>query len=97
MGVPVVTLAGKTGVSRAGFSILSNLGLEQFAASDWEGYIRIASSLATDLPQLAYLRSTLQSRMRSSPLMDAAGFTRAVESALRKMWQDFCLSPAAHS
>ena len=32
MGVPVVTLAGRTAVSRAGVSILSNVGLPELIA-----------------------------------------------------------------
>jgi predicted O-linked N-acetylglucosamine transferase (SPINDLY family) len=94
MGVPVVTLAGQTGVSRAGLSILSNLQVAELAASNWDDYIRIAANLAADLPRLAQLRSTLRDRMKSSPLMDAAGFTRAVEAAFTRMWREFCSSPA---
>ena len=35
----------------------------------------------------ALLRSTLRDRMKSSPLMDAPDFSRALESAFRHMWQ----------
>ena len=92
MGVPVVTLPGKTAVSRAGKSILTNVGLGELVAESPAQYVDIAAVLAADLPRLAELRSTLRDRMRASPLMDASGFTRAIEDAFRQMWANWCQS-----
>jgi predicted O-linked N-acetylglucosamine transferase (SPINDLY family) len=91
MGVPVVTLAGQTAVSRAGWSQLSNLGLTELAGSTPEQFVRIAVELANDLPRLKDLRSTLRPRMEASPLMDAPRFARNVEAAYRRMWRDWCV------
>jgi predicted O-linked N-acetylglucosamine transferase (SPINDLY family) len=85
MGVPIVSLAGRTAVSRAGLSILSNLGLGELVARSQEPYVTIASDLANDLDRLAKLRSTLRGRMESSPLMDAPRFARNFEAALLQM------------
>lgn len=90
MGVPVVSRAGQTAVSRAGLSILSNLGMPEWVADAPEQYISIASGLARDIPRLSELRQTLRQRMLGSPLMDAAAFTRDVESAFRQMWRQWC-------
>jgi protein O-GlcNAc transferase len=90
MGVPVVTLVGKTVVGRAGLSQLNNLGLTELIARTPEEYVRIASELAGDLPRLAELRRTLRPRMEASGLMDAAGFTRGIEAAYREMWRAWC-------
>jgi predicted O-linked N-acetylglucosamine transferase (SPINDLY family) len=90
MGVPVVTLAGKIGVARAGVSILSNVGLPELIARTPEQYIQIAMDLANDRPRLAELRATLRQRMKDSPLMDADRFARDVESAYRTMWRTWC-------
>jgi len=87
MGVPVVSLAGETPVSRAGLSQLTNLGLPELAAHSEEDYVRIAVELAGDLPRLAELRSTLRDRMENSVLMDAPRFARNVEAAYREMWR----------
>ena len=86
MSVPVVTLAGSTHVSRVGASILNQVGLSALVAGTPEEYLRIANDLAADRPKLAALRSTLRERMRASPLMDAAAFTRGLEAAYRRMW-----------
>ena len=90
MGVPVVTLAGRRAVSRAGLSQLSHLGLRELVASTEDEYVAIASSLAGDLPRLAELRRTLRTRMENSPLMDAPAFARNIETAYRAMWRDWC-------
>ena len=90
MGVPVVTLVGQTVVGRAGLSQLSNLGLTDLVAHTADQYVEIVVRLASDLPKLAELRSTLRERMLQSPLTDAVGFTRSIESAYRQMWRRWC-------
>ena len=87
MGVPVVSLAGATPVSRAGLSQLTNLGLPELVAHSEEHYARIAAELAGDRRRLAHLRSILRDRMKSSILMDAPRFARQVERAYREMWE----------
>jgi len=90
MGVPVITLAGKTGVSRGGVSILSNAGLPELIAANVQEYIRIAADLAADSDRTKSLRSTLRARLRSSPVMDAPRFARQIEAAFRQMWLNWC-------
>ena len=90
MGVPVVTLTGKTIVGRAGLSQLSNLGLTELLAHTPQQYEEIAVELANDRPRLTKLRATLRDRMLASPLMDAPRFARNIESAYRRMWQAWC-------
>jgi predicted O-linked N-acetylglucosamine transferase (SPINDLY family) len=90
MGVPVVSLAGRTAAGRAGLSLLSTVGLPELATKDPDGFVRIASGLANDLPRLTELRSTLRGMMQASPLMDASGFARDMEAAYRNMWRTWC-------
>jgi len=94
MGVPLVTLSGRTAVGRAGRSILSNVGLQELVANEPSQYVSIATELAADLPRLNDLRSTLRQRLQQSPLMDAPRFARNIESAYRQMWQAWCLAQA---
>jgi protein O-GlcNAc transferase len=91
MGVPVVSLAGPTAISRAGASVLANLGL----ADDWlantpEDYVRLARRWAENPDGLAKLRSSLRQRMSDSPLCDVPKFMRGIESAYRSMWRKWC-------
>lgn len=90
MGVPVVTLIGKTPVGRAGWSQLAVLGLDELAAHTPDEFVAITTRVASDLPTLARLRATLRARLRHSPLMDAPGFARDIEAAYRTLWQRWC-------
>jgi predicted O-linked N-acetylglucosamine transferase (SPINDLY family) len=87
MGVPVVSLAGKTAVSRGGLSILSNVGLADLVTSDVEQYVQTASRLSHDLPRLADLRTTLRQRMSPSSLTDARAFAKDMEAIYRCIWR----------
>lgn len=90
MGVPVVSLAGKEIVSRAGLSQLSNLGLPELVAHSEEEYVRIAADLARNRERLAELRATLRARLESSVLMNGERFARGIERAYRAMWRQWC-------
>ncbi len=92
MGVPVVTLAGRTAVGRSGVSLLSNLGLPELIAATPEQYVSIAAALAGDLPALLRLRGQLRQRMQGSNLMDATRFAADMEAAFRDMWGRWCAS-----
>ena len=90
MGVPVVSLAGKTHASRVGVSLLTNAGLPELLAMSEEQYIQLAVSLAKDLPRLTHLRGALREQMKNSHLMDAPRFARDVEQAYRDVWRKWC-------
>jgi predicted O-linked N-acetylglucosamine transferase (SPINDLY family) len=90
MGVPVITLAGDSYVSRQGVSLLSNLGLHDWIAATPEDYVARAARWATDLEGLGRLRAGLRERMRVSPLCDGARFTRRLEEAYRALWRRWC-------
>lgn len=90
MGVPTVTLAGKTHVARVGVSINTNVGLSDWIADDEAQYVAIAAKMAADLPKLAELRSTMRQRMIDSPLMKHVELTRNIESSYRQMWKRWC-------
>jgi len=90
MGIPVLTLPGETIVSRIGLSILQASGMPEFVAATEEEYVKLALSLAGDLPRLAELRRGLRQRMQTSAFMDGPRFARNVEAAYRQMWRAWC-------
>jgi protein O-GlcNAc transferase len=90
-GLPVIAREGKeTFYSRMGCSLLNELGLSRLIASDGEDYVRLAASLANDLPTLETLRGTLRDKVERSAMRDFRGFTAALESAYRTMWSQWC-------
>jgi predicted O-linked N-acetylglucosamine transferase (SPINDLY family) len=90
MGVPTVTLAGDTLVSRQGASLLACAGLDDWIAVGADDYVARALAHATDIDDLVRLRSTLRQEVLTSPLFDAARFARNLEAALEGMWQRRC-------
>ena len=90
MGVPVITLAGRTAVGRSGVSILSNVGLTELIVETPEQYVACAVALAGDLDRLSELRGGLRQRMEASPLVDGKQYALDVEAAFRRIWRTWC-------
>ncbi len=90
MGVPVISLAGPTHVSRVGVSILNSVGLSELAVESEDAYVAKALELADDRALLARQRHELRRRVTESTLTDSAAFARKLEAAYRRMWQDWC-------
>ncbi|MFZ6870561.1 tetratricopeptide repeat protein [Undibacterium sp. Di27W] len=89
MGVPTVTLAGHTMSSRQGASLLSYAGLDDWIASDEDGYVALAVKHAEDVQYLQQLRSELREKLLRSSLFDGKRFARNLEIELQKMWTVF--------
>ena len=70
-------------MSRQTLCIHGNLGLEELAAYDVDGFVARAVALAKDVDRVYELRGTLRARMQASPLMDAPRFARAFVNVLR--------------
>lgn len=87
MGVPTLTLAGDTLLSRQGASLLNAAGLEDWVAANVDDYVKKAIELASDLSKLGALRAGLREQVRASPLFDTRRFARNFEDALWGMWQ----------
>ena len=87
MGVPVVTLKGKKFISRCGYSINKNAGLNDFIAETLEDYISIAlNSITPDgLEKLKNYRKNLRSKIIGSSLFDVQNFSNNFANKLNKI------------
>jgi predicted O-linked N-acetylglucosamine transferase (SPINDLY family) len=92
MGVPVITMTGKSHVSRVGTSLLSNVGLTEFIAGSDDEYIDIAVKLSNDIERLKTFRAGIRDMMISSPLADKERFIVNLEKLYREMWGNWCKS-----
>ena len=81
MGVPVVTMYGTRRSTRFSYAMLHLVGAEELAITSVSAYISCAVSLAKDLDRLDEMHRTLRRKMETSPLMDQAGYMRALEEA----------------
>lgn len=79
MGTPVVVLKGNSFVSRMGASFLTFLGRKEWVADNSKDYIRIASSLATEVETLCLIHETLRSEMLGSPIGSIQNYVSSLE------------------
>ena len=91
MGVPFITLAGKTFMARQGVGLLNNAGLADWVAADEDEYVKLAVHRAGDLQTLQQVRQELRGRVLASPIFDAQSFARNFEGAMREMWRAWCV------
>jgi len=92
MGVPTLTMLGKSFLSRQGVGLMMNVGLPEWIALNADDYVARAVSHATDLGRLASLRTDLRRKALASPIFDAPRFAHNFEGALRGMWTKWCSS-----
>ena len=90
MGVPVVTMTGRTFAGRHATAYLRAVGLDELVAGDERSYLEIVTRIATDSARLTVLRATLRARMAASPLGDHPGYAAAFGAAVRGVWLQWC-------
>ena len=88
MGVPVVTLPGRTLASRNSLLTLSAAGVTGTVARDADGYVAIVHALGADRAGLSTLRAGLRQRLAASPLCDGGQLAADLGSALRRIWRE---------
>lgn len=92
MGVPVVTLRGKTMVGCWSAGMLTSLGLSHLIAEHPADYSGIAQRLATDAGERSLLRRDLRERVARSPLCNPTRKARQIETFYRATWRRWCAS-----
>lgn len=86
MGVPVVSLTGRTHASCVGASLLRAVGLERLACDSEASFVRAAQAALGEARAAPGSRAALRERVRGSPLCDGPGHARALEGALMDLW-----------
>lgn len=86
MGVPVLTLCGDTHGSRFGYSILKNIGLEDWIAYNKAEYGEKAIKFAKAGARLVEVRKVLRSMMEKSPLMDRKLYMKNIEKEYERIF-----------
>ncbi|AVA35784.1 putative O-linked N-acetylglucosamine transferase (SPINDLY family) [Cupriavidus metallidurans] len=97
MGVPTVTIAGNSPLSRGSASWLGQLGLHQYIANDADDFVQRALALSKDLDALKQLRATLRERCMHATSIQPANVASSLSLALRAMWERWCAGQAPDS
>jgi predicted O-linked N-acetylglucosamine transferase (SPINDLY family) len=85
MGTPIVTLAGRTYISRMAGSLLNAAGLPELVTHNLAEYERLAVTLGRTPARAGMYRRYLQQEGRRSPLFDVPAIVRAIEDALEPL------------
>jgi len=90
MGVPVLTLSGRSFASRVCGSLVRSSGLsERFVCTSAEQYVERAVEFGANRDLLRPAREALRAVRESSTLFDIPGLVRGLEALYRQMWTDF--------
>lgn len=84
-GVPVLTCRGGAFPGRVGASLLTAIGLPELITTTLADYEALAVALARDPDRLAAVTEKLHRQRTTTPLFDAARFTRHLEAAYAAM------------
>lgn len=91
MGVPVLTLAGETLVSRVGVTILSCADIEKnFVAYSKAQFIELAKNWLAQPQKLQQLRLQLREKLTQATKCHPQTVAREIEKLLTQLWQQFC-------
>jgi len=90
MGVPTVTLAGTTSVSRIGVAALSAVGLRRFVARNETEYVSLAVKASLDPSAVRAGRQPLRERLENAHGTLAVDFAKSLSRFYRAAWKAWC-------
>lgn len=89
MGVPVLTVPGRSFASRVCGSLVKSAGLDELVCDTPDRYIALAVELGRDREKLAALRAKLKANRDNCVLFDTPLLTSRIESLYAEMWREF--------
>ena len=95
MGVPVITLTGRSYVSRMSTAVLHGAGLPEWCAASPQAYLDLAIAQAEQLTHLRQSRDHWRRQVQTNPLGDAADLMQHLEGAFSALYQQRCAALAA--
>ena len=87
VGLPVLTLAGRSYAARMAGSLLHAIGLPELVTYSPEAYEALALRLAREPALLHGVRQKLAGNIMSTPLFNTTRFARSIEAAYTEMWE----------
>ncbi len=88
MGVPVLTLSGRSFAARVCGSLLRAAGLPELVCASPEEYVDRAVALGRDRTMTRRYRETLRAGRDTCPLFDSPLLVRSLEGLYAQMWAD---------
>ena len=97
MGIPVITISGKTYLSRMSTSLLNAVGMEELVTHSPKEYEALAISLAKDPTKLKAIKEKLKKNSSDSKLFDTTTFVKNLELAYKEVWGIYKSGQTPHS
>lgn len=88
-GVPLLTLQGRSYITRVGQSLLNHLGLPELAAPDLAAYEAQAIELAHNPERIAAYKAQLRAAAPNAALFDTAAQVGRLERAYTQAWSRY--------
>jgi predicted O-linked N-acetylglucosamine transferase (SPINDLY family) len=85
MGLPILTLSGRTYISRMAGSLLTNVGLPDLVTFTLADYERLAVQLGQNPLRVASYKRYLAEQGRQSPLFDVPAMVRDLDTELERL------------
>ena len=89
VGLPIVTMAGKSMVSRVAGSALKNIGMEELITYNYEDYKSKILHLANNKNYLIEVKERIIANRTSCNLFNTERFTKNLESEFEKLFLNF--------
>lgn len=89
MGVPVLTLVGRSFASRVCGSLVRSAGIGELVCRTEAEFIQLAVELAHDKARLARYRQRLETARDTCVLFDTPRLVASLENLYAQMWNDF--------
>jgi hypothetical protein len=89
MGVPILTVAGRTFASRVCADLVRAAGIGEMECATPESYVERAVEFGNDRGKLERIRANLKAGRDTCLLFDTPKLVRHLEDAYRQMWSVF--------
>lgn len=89
MGIPIVTRVGEQFAARNSYTMMINAGITEGIAWTDEEYIDWGVRLGTDISLRQQVSWKLKQSRQTATLWNAKQFTRDMENAYEKMWEEY--------
>ena len=90
LGVPIISRAGNSHVSRTTASLLNGVGLNDWVANDDNEFIKLCEEKSSDLFSLNHCRQNLRARMQHESVGNSTIFIVEYEKLLQNAWALTC-------
>jgi len=89
MGVPMITVSGRSFASRVCGSLVRSAGLPDLVLESWDAYVACALELASDPARVAALKARLEANRATCDLFDMEKLAARLEGLYREMAADY--------